>query len=286
VEDEEEDVRREALRWALRQVEREVGPILAVLAEIRGTAPGHRLLVQIGRAGRAFVKVADGSEWSADAVGVEAALLSGVRHRHLPRVLACDPTASVPWLVLPDLSGARWPPPWPDEVGGLHKALARLRRIDPPPWLPRAEDVDPWVALLADERDGDAAAWWRPRAHDLAGAARRVRLSGDRLVHGDLGAGNVCISRGRAVLVDWSDAAVGDPSIDHVTLAVDVARTGGPRAVPPVDDPAGWLAKVAGMLLEAARRDPWPGEGGRAVRAEQAALARTAGTWALELLDA
>jgi hypothetical protein len=284
-----EDPAREALRWALHRIEAEVGPVLAVREEIAGTAPGFRLLVEIGGVGPAFAKIADGSGWSAEAVGGEAALLTTVRHRHMPHVLACGPAEDVPWMVLADLSGARWPPPWPDRVHGLHRALDRLARATPPPWLPAPGDIDPWIPLLAEE-PGDGAgrepdeAWWRPHAVALAQAARRVTVAGDRLVHGDLGTGNICVSEGRPVLVDWSDAYVGNPEADHVTLAVDIAHTGGPRTLPPVADPPAWLAKISGLLIEASRREAWPGPGGAAVRRQQAELARTAVAWAVGLL--
>lgn len=266
---------RDALQAVIPQVEQALGgPVVNVVESIAGTAPGWRLRVDVAGRGLVFLKASDGSEWADEAIGGEVALITTVRHRHMPPVLASEPTAAVPWMVQPDLAGAAWPPPWPD-LPAVFTAARRLGRTTPPQWLPRTEDVDPW-ADLEDE----------PHTSLLSTAASRVSLAGNRLVHGDLGAGNLCLARGQVVVVDWSDAYVGNPEVDQVSIAIDAAHAGGGRVLPPVADPAAWLAKAAGLLLAAAARPPWDGDGGLQVRRQQAALARTAVAWAVDLVGA
>ena len=90
---------------------------------------------------------------------------------------------------------------------------------------------------------------------------------------------------GQTLLVDWSDAYIGNGEMDLVTIAMDVAHSEGRRVDPPVDDLAAWLAKVAGLLLQAAARPAWSGPGGAQVRAQQAELSVTAVAWAMDALD-
>ncbi len=276
-----QDVRDEALRWAMARIGQEVGQVLSVGPPIAGTAPGWRLTAHLAGHGPVFLKIADGTGWSAEAVGGEAALITTVRHRHMPFVLAHGATEDVPWMVQRDLSAAVWPPAWPADLTPVFRAVRRVATATPPPWLPVPADVDPWAELPASEGPEP----WRRRAEELGDRARRVSLAGTDLVHGDLGAGNLCISDGRPLLMDWSDAYVGNGDMDLVTLAVDVAHHEGRRVLPPVDDPGGWLAKVAGLLLHAAARPAWPGDGGAQVRRQQADLAGTAVDWALAALE-
>ncbi|MGI9018980.1 MAG: phosphotransferase [Euzebya sp.] len=279
-----EDPQAEALRWALRQIEHEVGPVSGGRERIAGTAPGWRLKLHVAGVGPVFAKIADGGDSSRLAIGAEAALLTTVRHRHMPHVVAADPTSDVPWMLLTDMSDAQWPPPWPDEAGlnRLWKAMRRISRVQPPGWLTQPSDIDPWQTLLA--RDDEGAPddnWWREHAEALAAAAT-VTIAGTDLVHGDLGSGNLCWDSGRPVLVDWSDAYVGNAEMDMVTVAIDIAHSDGRRVQPPVANLPAWLAKIAGLLVSASLRPAWPGLGGQQVRDEQQALARTAVRWAVE----
>ncbi len=277
--DDAQDHREEALRWAMRRIEDAVGPIIAVHEQIDGTAPGHRLRATIADLGTVFLKVADGSEWTARAIGGEAALITTVRHRYMPPVIAHGAGDDVPWMVQRDLADAQWPPPWPADLRRVFKAVRRLSRATPPPWLERPGDVDPWKSLTS--KPGEE--WWRGRSDELAGWSSGVSIAGRDLVHGDLGAGNLCISNGQPIVVDWSDAYVGNGEMDLVTLAVDIAHTEGRRVAPPVKDLRGWLSKVAGLLIVASRREAWPGPGGATVRTAQEELAVTATTWALDI---
>lgn len=277
----------EARRWALEQVLPQVaaalGDIVAIHGEVEGTAPGWRLLLEIAGVGPAFLKAGDGDA-ADEAVGAEIALISTLRHRHMPYILAGDPLAAVPWMVQRDLSAATWPPPWLRRIDAIYAAVRRTSKLDPPPWLPRPADLDPWTAAIESLTEDELAdpPWWSAAAERLGEAARRVSIAGDALVHGDLGSGNVCLHDGTVLLIDWSDAMVADPAVDLMSVAVDAAHHDGVRRAPPVEDLPAWLAKTAGLLVTASRRAPWPGPRGQQVRRQQQALARTATAWALD----
>lgn len=272
----------EARRWASSLVRarigEQLGEIVTVHGEPAGTAPGLRMLVEVAGVGPVFVKAGDGT-LADEAVGSEIALIMQVRSRHMPHVLAHDLDGEVPWMVQPSLADGQWPAPWPTNMRRVYKALRTLSRSSPPPWLPKPSDVDPWLELLALQAD-DTQGWWRPHAEMLADAAARVSIEGDALVHGDLGSGNLCIREGTVLVIDWSDAMVANPAIDVMSVAVDRAHHDDVRDLPPVRDPQAWLAKTAGLLLSASLRPAWPTPGGPQVRAEQAAMARTAVGWA------
>lgn len=270
-------VRREALHRVLQRIEAEIGPLGGDIRAIDGTAPGVRMVAGIAGVGPVFIKASDGSPEAGEAVAAEVALLMTLEHRSLPSVLAGDPTDEVPWMVQARLDDDGWTPPWPSRMKSVWAAVASLSALTPPPWLPNVADVDPWQGLITteDTRGHHAA---------LQEAASRVSIAGQSLVHGDLGSGNVHAAGRRVTIVDWSDAFVGNADVDRLSIAVDVAHTDRRREVPPVDDVGGWLAKTAGLLLAAAARPAWPGPGGAAVRATQAALARTALDWAIDEL--
>lgn len=267
----------EALHRVLGHIEADLGPVGGDVRGIEGTAPGHRLSAHIAGVGPVFIKASDGSPTSSEAVAAEVALLMTLSHRNLPRVLAGDPLDEVPWMVQPLLPADGWTPPWPGRLKPVWAAIDAVSALEPPAWLHRAADLDPFEGLITT---ADLAG----RHEDLQAAAARVSLAGEDLVHADLGGGNIHAAGRRVTLVDWSDAMIGNADLDRTSVAVDVAHEGGRRPAVPVADPGAWLAKTAGLLLAAAARPAWPGEGGMAVRAAQSDLAATALAWALEML--
>jgi aminoglycoside phosphotransferase (APT) family kinase protein len=73
-------------------------------------------------------------------------------------------------------------------------------------------------------------------AHRRAGVEAALRAavppSADRtLIHGDLGAEHVFVDAGRITgVIDWGDAAIGDPAVDHGRLMRDLGVDLGQRA--------------------------------------------------------
>lgn len=269
----------DAALHVLAEVGDAVGEVVGVPQHIAGTAPGLRLRLHVAGHGEVFLKAGDGSPEAARAVAEEVALLQQLTHRCLPQVIAGDPLGPVPWMVQIACDEEGWTPPWPARMSPVWRAIRQLRALPPPPWLGRADDLDPWAS---DVPEGLVS----PRArHRLQEAASRVSLSGGHLVHGDLGGGNVHVAGRRVTVVDWSDAFIGAGEVDLLSIAVDVACSDGRRLEPPVADLPAWMAKTAGLLASAAARPPWPGPGGAEVRRQQLGLATTAVSWACDLLD-
>ena len=87
---------------------------------------------------------------------------------------------------------------------------AELHRVRAPATLPSLKD---WVAARIAESDAVPAHLHREALSLLDGLP-----DGDRLCHGDFHPGNVMVGTDRPMVVDWTNAARGDP-------AGDVART-------------------------------------------------------------
>jgi aminoglycoside phosphotransferase (APT) family kinase protein len=74
--------------------------------------------------------------------------------------------------------------------------------------------------------DTPPAAWWFPPLPAPPSPAERLVF-----IHGDLGAEHVFVHDGRITgVIDWSDAALGDPALDHGRLARDLGLDLGERA--------------------------------------------------------
>jgi len=193
----------------------------------------------------AFVKA--GGESSAHAqVAREARVLEALGDApFVPRVHGFEHEGDWAVLVLEDLGGGDWPPPYPDRGEGLFAALAAVARTPPPAFLPRHEPGRPegtyWSRLSSDA--GLVPPGWLDA---LAEAESAATLDGEQLVHGDLWEGNACYAPRGVVLVDWADAFVGDARLD-LAWAVVTVRAGlvEPAAV---DFPsaAAYAALVAG----------------------------------------
>lgn len=157
----------------------------------------------------------------------------------VPVVLAVE--ADEGWLILEDLASP-WVGDLPVEtrVGGLVAGARALTTIQ----MGLAADLAPFVAAgcprrplatLADQLDaaigpdglGFPVALTGERRERATRATRnaieRVVALGlpDSLVHGDFHHHNVALVDGRAVIIDWSDAAVSNPAIDLVTWLTD-----------------------------------------------------------------
>jgi aminoglycoside phosphotransferase (APT) family kinase protein len=203
----------------------------------------------------AFVKA--GNESSARAqIEREARTLAALGDvAYVPRVHGFDVVDEWAVLVLEDLSGAQWPPPYPDRGGALLAAVAEVGATPAPPFLRRHDGERPygtyWSRVAADpgpvvELGVCSAAWLERALPELDAAEARVSLAGDELVHNDVWAGNVCHTERGAVLIDWADALVGDRRIDlaYALLSIRAADA----EPPPVDfaDEAAYAAYLAG----------------------------------------
>ena len=213
---------------------------------------------------------------------------------HVPRVLASgdDP---VPLLLLEDLSAAAWPPPYPVDLGSLVAALDALAAVAPPASLTALADEagagGSWHRIAADPGAflalGIVDAGWLERALPaLVEAEARVRLAGDRLVHGDLWYANLCFAPRGPVIVDWGSAMRGSATLDRATVAMDLVLTGRDPAPLEVPDLPAWLAFLGGHLArEATEPLPPTVADGSSLRADQLADAAGLVDELVDLLD-
>ncbi|MFO1540422.1 MAG: phosphotransferase, partial [Chloroflexota bacterium] len=156
------------------------------------------------------------AEWA----GQEAAVLAAVRAAGLPApavdgVVDVDGRAGI---VLERIVGI---PMWdrmkaaPDELAELTEALARLQdtihAAGPLPGIP---------PLAARVRDRIARAPLAPDERAAATSLLATLPAGGALCHGDMHPANVLLTDRGPVVIDWFDAATGDPAADRARSAL------------------------------------------------------------------
>jgi aminoglycoside phosphotransferase (APT) family kinase protein len=245
----------------------------------------HWTLV-LGDGTRAFAKVASidpSPAWLRD----ERHVYSCVAGPFMPCLLGWE-DGEEPLLVVEDLAGAHWPPPWRDgDVDVVLAALAEVAATPPTGELPllAAEGWSGWRFVERDPerllRLGLVSPSWLERAlPELAAADDRAPLAGSSLVHGDVRSDNLCLRDGRAILVDWNHTRVGNPAFDIAFWLPSLQLEGGPlpdrfgvdEFAPVV---AGFFAAHAGLP---------PPEGAPEVRGFQRAQLEVALPWACRAL--
>ena len=167
---------------------------------------------------------------SPERVRMEHALLSVLHPMGIPvpKPLALVPTARGPACVMPLVDGTT---EWADEPTALHQMARTLADIHAVPAthphlpkLPRRVDplteAQTWLASPQVERVGPRVVGFEP-----------VSEGDSCLLHGDFWPGNLLWRDGclQAVL-DWEDAAVGDPLSDVACARVELACAAGPSA--------------------------------------------------------
>jgi hypothetical protein len=236
---------------------------------------------------RAFVKVGS-VDPSPDWVRAEHRVFEVVEGPFMPRLLAFE-DGDRPLLALQDLMPARWPPPWREgDVDAVLAALAEAAAATVRGELPRLAD-QPWPGWEAVEADPGpflslklaSSGWLEQALPVLLEAQRNAPLAGDRLLHCDVRSDNLCLREdGRAVLVDWNHARLGNPAFDVAFWLPSLALEHGP---PPetfgVDELAPY---VAGFF--AAQAGLPPPAGAPRVRAFQLAQLEVALPWAAKTL--
>ena len=83
---------------------------------------------------------------------------------------------------------------------------------------------------------------------ELASASAAARIDGTATLHFDVRSDNLCIQDGRAILVDWNHACVGNPLLETAAWLPSLRAEGGPaeEEVPPPDTEG--LPEVASLL--------------------------------------
>jgi hypothetical protein len=241
-----------------------------------GYTPAHRLIVRFADGGTAFVKAATG-ESTAGFIRNELPLYERLRGDFLPAYLGgeagndADPEST--FLVLEDLSGAHWPPPWtPARVDAVLESLAGVRAAAPlaSPGLPLLpdlmDDFASWHRIAtAPERFLSlglcSRAWLDSVLPTLIAAEAATPLTGTDLLHLDVRSDNLCFRPdGSAVLVDWNWACVGNGTLDITGWLPSLHAEGGPRPDVLMPDGAGpYAALLSGYWAFRAGQPPPPG---------------------------
>lgn len=250
----------------------------------------HRAFLDDGRA--VFVKSAV-DELSAGWLRTEIGVYTKLRASFLPAFHGWAEHDGLPLIVLEDLGGAHWPPPWRDgDVDAVRRALQQLAATPPPEGIqrvPRDELAFEWREV---ERDPEpflatgmvSRAWLEEHLAPLRDAAERATFDGDALLHLDVRSDNLALRGGQAVLVDWNWVCVGNGVLDVVGWAPSLHFEGGPRPEELVagDGVAELAAALAGLW--AARVGLPPPPTAPRVRVGQRQQLSVALPWACRLL--
>jgi aminoglycoside phosphotransferase (APT) family kinase protein len=256
--------------------------------ESRGWARNEHWTLVLDDGTRAFAK----SAWLEPSVSwmrQEREVYGRLSGPFMPRLLGWE-DGDRPLLVLEDLTdGAHFPPPWRrGDVDAVLATLAELGEVrveglsrfpdEWPQWTAVADDPAPFLSL------GIASpAWLDAALPELLEAESAVHFSGSAVIHGDVRSDNLCIRNGRAVLVDWNHAQLGNAAFDVAAWLPSLTLEGGPQP----DDIAGaavarFAVAIAGFF--AARAGLPPHEGAPLVRGFQLAQLEVALPWACRVL--
>lgn len=201
-----------------------------------GYTPAERWIVELDSGDRVFVKVGTAvhtAEW----LRQERRAYSEIAGSFMPRMLGWS-DEPVPALVLEDLSGATWPPPW--DQRHIERVLAMLDEVSAvpcPAWAPAVDaqgDVfNGWSQIAADPAPfiglGLVSARWLEAAlPELIAHERPHELAGDSLLHFDVRSDNICFAADRTLLVDWNWIQRGNPLFDVAAWLPSLAFEGGP----------------------------------------------------------
>jgi hypothetical protein len=234
-----------------------------------------------------FVKHALTDE-AADWLRKERLVYESVRGSFMPEYLGAHDEAGTTLLLLEDLSGADWPPPWSAErIDAVLASLEALRATSSPAALERLDamraSIVGWGRVATDPEPLLAtglcsAAWLDEALPALLLAGEQAELGGDDLLHLDVRSDNLCFADGRTVLVDWNLACRGNGRFDVAFWLPSLRLEGGPEPWEILPDAGALAAAVAGFFASRAGLAIPPGA--PTVRDFQRAQAEVALPWA------
>jgi hypothetical protein len=273
-----------------------VRPIAWRPVEGHGGTSTRRFVVDLPDGTTAFAKIAAldyVADWFRDERTAYAAFEGAP---FLPRLRGWDDDGEAPLLAIEDLSDARWPPPWQRAaIDAVLTTLDDLHAFSPSGELPTAEErqfgLDSWPDVIEDPRPllGTglcSSAWLDEHLETLAAASAAARINGSHCLHFDVRSDNLCIRDGRAILVDWNHACLGNPLLDTAAWLPSLEAEGGPAPSELLPDATAGLSEIAALLAGyfAARAGLPPIPQVPHVRRLQLEQARTSLPWAARLL--
>lgn len=199
----------------------------------------------------AFVKQAE-EAGSLEMLRREALVHSSIAKSFLPAYIGFADSGQRAVLALEFLTGASWPPPYPDDVSSLFVTLERVAATPPPPGLPAqkrrairweqvAADPEPLLGLNVCSRK-----WLESSLGALIAAESLAVFEGDDLSHSDIYCDNVCFAEGGPVLVDWGAARRASRWVDVAFAVLSVREEGGVLPALDFPDEAPFAAALAG----------------------------------------
>jgi Ser/Thr protein kinase RdoA (MazF antagonist) len=242
----------------IEALESMVGPVDHLDPVDRGYAHNNRMVATLRGGGSVFAKQAV-DELTAKWLRREHRMYEALGDRSFVPAVVGWADGERPLLVLEDLSGATWPPPWDSAlIDAVLTMLGEVAASGRPEGLPRLVDgeradegwhqveADPAAFLSLGLCD---ARWLEEAAPVLCRAAAAAPRAGDDLVHGDVRSDNLCFRSGGAVLFDWNFGAVGNAEFDVAFWLPSLAAEGGPPPeVVRADCPAELAAYVSGFF--------------------------------------
>jgi hypothetical protein len=235
-----------------------------------------------------FVKHAVSGPDAAGWLRKERLVYEGVRGPFMPEYFGAHDEGDWTFIVIEDLSGADWPPPWSSErIASVLGALEALRSTPPPSGLPLLAEMREQLAgwpLVHDDPEPllstgiCSRGWLEQSLAALLRAADEVELDGDELLHLDVRSDNLCFVDGRTVLVDWNLACVGNGCFDIAFWLPSLRLEGGPEPDEVLPNAGALAAAVAGFF--AARAGLPPPVGAPTVREFQRRQLEVALPWA------
>lgn len=277
-----------------KRLSRLLGSEVAALRRVEsgGWTVSFHAVAELADGRSVFVKVGT-EEVTSGFIRDEQRFYGSVQASFMPRLLALD-DANPPFLVLEDLTAARWPPPWDEHaIRAVRDTLEDVWGTAPPEWLPRVteeaepllggwaeieRDPEPFLSVGVCERD-----WLEIALPMLRQAAEQAPIAGDALLHVDVRSDNICIAPRGAVLVDWNNALVGNPDLDLACWLPSLEAEGGPPPEDLLPGAGGFAAALAGFFGSRVGLPPPPTA--PRVREVQLSQLRTALPWAARELD-
>jgi hypothetical protein len=271
-----------------------VGKLLRSLRRVqtRGYAMAYHAIAEFEDGSTAFVK-AGAEEVTSEFLRDELRFYKTVQAPFMPRLLGFDED-DPPLLVLEDLSGAHWPPPWSAEaIQAVRESLNAIWSTPPPEWLPPITDERDWLLGGWAEIEADPApflslgVWSSEQLDDalpvLRSAAESAPIAGDSLIHLDVRSDNICLTDRGAVLVDWNLVHAANPDLDLAAWLPSLHLEGGPAPEELLTGAGGLAAALAGFFGARAGLPPPPTA--PQVRKIQLAQLEVALAWACRELE-
>ncbi len=245
-------------------------PVALEPAAGHGAPSNRRWIARFADDTSAFAKIA-AFDYTADWLRLEHTnYLALEGHAYLPRVLGWHDDGVEPALVIEDLSGAQWPPPW--SSASIDAVIAALEEIHETPVPERIDEI--FERRIWDIREGWGpmreaptgalalglfdANWLDANIDELEAAADDAVLAGDTLLHCDVRSDNLCVVDDRVVLVDWNWASRGAEVLDLASWLPSLHVEGGPPPWALLPDHGPLASLLAGFFLEHAGREPIP----------------------------